>query len=276
MESISENLQARIEQLRTLYAERNMPEEWLYDILRDIHIWCVHSMRHGGPYALPDRQEKWFDVIFSGQLLRIGRLQYMKSQFGGMVVVFRKNDEIAVMAEDGLFFDEQGYWSEKGWQSVLRSADGSWEGSRIINGRAECGLTKLDAEEWKVVLRRFDPMVTIHIPEDGPMDAEACRQSLKRAAEWFSQTDPDWNGFCCQSWLLNPVFQDFLPETSNIIQFQKIGSLFPMSKESDALARVYPGKLRDFILSKQAEGFTFRSGGWFILGNDILKKINKQ
>ena len=265
MDTISAELQEKIRRLRSLYAERGLPEEWLYDILRDIHIWCAYSLRRGGDYAIPDCQEAWFDQIFSGNLLRIGRLQYIQSPFGGKIVVFRRNDELAVMAEDGLFFDEDGMRSETGWKSTLHCHGGLWTGNRICCGRAERKLTELDAGEWKIVLRYSDPMIAIHIPEDGSMDADACRASMKQAGQWFGEHDPDWKGFFCQSWLLNPVFRDFLPETSNIIQFQRNGILYPMISQSEILNRLHPGRLMDFVLEKQKNGFVFKNGGMFVL-----------
>ena len=275
MDSVSKELQEKIHQLRSLYAERNLPEEWLCDILRDIHIWSANSLRHGGAYAIPDQLKGWFELIFSGKLLRIGRLQYLKSPFGGKIVVFRKDDELAVMAEDGLCFNENGIRSETGWKSILQCHDHCWTGNPIRNGRAERELMKLNADEWKIALRYYDPMIAVHIPEDGPMNAGECRTSMQRAAQWFSQHDPDWKGFFCQSWLLDPVFQDFLPETSNIIQFQQTGTLYPTMCKSDVLNRLYPGRLRDFVLAKQKTGFEFKIGGMFILTEE-LDRLNQK
>ena len=255
--------------MRSLYAERNLPEEWLCDILKDIHIWSAYSLRHGGSYSIPNHQKGWFDSIFSGQILRIGRLQYIKSHFGGKIVVFRRNNDLAVMSEDGLYFDEQGMRAEIGWKSILQCRGNCWEGNPIRNGRAEQKLMKLNANEWKIVLRHDDPMIAIHIPEDGPMNAEDCRTSMKRAAEWFTLHDPDWKGFFCQSWLLNPIFQTFLSKTSNIIQFQQIGILYSMICQSDILNRLHAGRLRDFVLEKQKSGFEFKNGGMFILKEEI-------
>ena len=270
------NLQQKILQLRSIYAQRGIPEEWLYDILKDIHIWSINSLRHGGPYAVPDCNTAWFDQIFSGELLRIGRLQYCRTQFGGRIAVFRKGEDIAIMAEDALTFDRQGLRSENGWQSVLKCEDGFWQGNLICNGKAEPGLTGLNADEWQPVLRYGDPVIAIHIPEDGPLKIEDCRASLEAAVQWFGKNCQDWKGFSCQAWLLNPVFQDMLPENSNIVQFQRLGNLYPMITESDVLNRLYPGKLRDHVVSAQSKGQIFRSGGMFILKNELINKTGRE
>ena len=265
-------MQQKISQLRSIYAQRGIPEKWLYDVLKDIHIWSINSLRHGGPYAVPEGKAAWFDQIFSGELLRIGRLQYCRTQFGGRIAVFRKGEEIAIMAEDSLTFDHQGLRAESGWQSVLKCENGFIKGHLICNGKAEPEVTRLNADEWQLVLKYGDPIIAIHIPEDGPLKIEDCRASIEAAAKWFEHNCQDWKGFSCQAWLLNPLFQDVLSENSNIIQFQKLGKLYPMISESDVLNRLYPGKLRDHVISAQAKGQVFRSGGMFILKDQPVNK----
>lgn len=279
MNSTTTELQEKISQMQAIYKKRGLPEKWLYDILKDIHCWCVYSLRNGGTYSIPEQQKGWFDYIFSGELLRIGRLEYAKAQFGGRIVVFRRKNELAVLSEADLCFDEHGMRADNGWKSILQLQDNVWIGNPIRNGKAEQKLVRLNADEWEIVLRCNDPMITIHIPEDGPMDIKECQESLKQATEWFAAHDPDWKGFFCQSWLLHPLFQEILPETSNIMQFQNMGYLYPMGMKSDVLKRLYPGKLRDFVLAKQNDGVDFKCGGMFILKDAnntlILNKKNK-
>ena len=278
MNSTTVELQIKIEKLRSLYKERNLPDKWLYDILKDIHIWCIWSLRNGGTYSIPEQQKEWFDLIFSGELLRIGRLQYVKAQFGGRVVVFRRQNELAVLAEENLCFDETGMRADDGWKSILKFQDNCWIGNPIRNGKAVQELVKLNADEWKIVLRYNDPMISIHIPEDGPMDIQECQLSLKQATDWFTEHEPEWKGFFCQSWLLNPLLQEILSDTSNIKQFQQMGILYPMMLKSDVLTRLTPGRLLDFVLTKQKAGESFKNGGMFILkdeNNSLIPEIIK-
>ncbi len=266
MESVPVSLQQRIEKLRQFYQENHWPEEWLCDILREIHIWSCYSLRRGGPYAVPAKFEGWLDTVFSGRLIRIGRLEYdRESRFGGRIVVFRRGEEVLAMAEDGLVFGESGFRADSGWKSVLRQEGGTWTGNRITAGRAERVLTAIPADEWEIVLRYEDPMTGIHIPEDGELNPEACRKSLQKAAAFFAGNDPAWRGFFCQSWLLHPAYREILDDSSNIVQFQKLGMLYPMGAKVDPLDRLYPGKLRDFVLKQQAAGRELRDGGMFIL-----------
>ncbi len=66
-------------------------------------------------------------------------------------------------------------------------------------------------------------VLDVHIPEDGRLFPEACDESFAAAREFFARHFPAdgarW--FVCSSWLLDPQLAEILPETSNIVQFQR-------------------------------------------------------
>ncbi|MBO5648439.1 MAG: YhcH/YjgK/YiaL family protein [Clostridia bacterium] len=64
------------------------------------------------------------------------------------------------------------------------------------------------------IIRRGDPVISIHIPEGPPMDDEARMDSYRRAEAFFGQ-----NVFVCESWLLYPAHRSFLQQGSNIVRF---------------------------------------------------------
>jgi hypothetical protein len=68
-----------------------------------------------------------------------------------------------------------------------------------------------------------DLALSVHIPDFmGPMTPAACDASFAMAREFFPAHFPDehieWG--VCSSWLLDPHLKDYLPPTSNIVQFQ--------------------------------------------------------
>jgi len=97
-----------------------------------------------------------------------------------------------------------------------------------------------------------DYAVNVHIPAIGPMLREECVASLRRMETFMQKFHPeiDWKGFVCYSWLLDPVFRTLLPETSNIVAFQKLGYYFPCNVDAtdDTIWRVFGPKAA-------AEGF---------------------
>ena len=66
-------------------------------------------------------------------------------------------------------------------------------------------------------------VLSIHIPDFmGPMDHDACTESIQQSVEFFSVHFPHWpvEFGVCNSWLLDPQLKDVLKPTSNIIRFQ--------------------------------------------------------
>ncbi len=75
--------------------------------------------------------------------------------------------------------------------------------------------------------RKGDGCLGVHIPETGALDPRACDESVAAAAHFFREHFAE--GFpagrrrlaTCLSWLLDDQLAAFLPETSNIIAFQR-------------------------------------------------------
>lgn len=69
-----------------------------------------------------------------------------------------------------------------------------------------------------------DPTLSVHIPDfSGPMTPEACNKAFAQARSFFRTHFPGetYRTAVCNSWLLDAQLLDYLPETSNIVQFQR-------------------------------------------------------
>lgn len=69
-----------------------------------------------------------------------------------------------------------------------------------------------------------DPALAVHVPEFyGPLSGHACDASFRRAREFFTRAFPEerYDIAVCHSWLLDDQLAAYLPEASNIIQFQR-------------------------------------------------------
>jgi hypothetical protein len=62
-----------------------------------------------------------------------------------------------------------------------------------------------------------DGVVSVHIPEAGPLTPALCDTSFARARQIF----PGHDTASCRSWLLDPQLADVLPLDSNIVRFQR-------------------------------------------------------
>lgn len=69
-----------------------------------------------------------------------------------------------------------------------------------------------------------DPVISVHIPGHmGPMSPNACDDSFARARSFFRDHFPEEAPAIalCHSWLLDEQLGEYLPESSNIIHFQR-------------------------------------------------------
>lgn len=79
-----------------------------------------------------------------------------------------------------------------------------------------------------------EKVLNVHIPAGEKLDYCECQKSFESAKKFFSNEDVI---FICDSWLLSPELREILPETSNIIRFQKMYHIvevhydFPQAEE---------------------------------------------
>jgi hypothetical protein len=88
-------------------------------------------------------------------------------------------------------------------------ADVDWI-ERVWSGRiAELGRLQFEDDG--------DGVLSVHIPESGPLTPARCDASFARARQVF----PGHRTAVCRSWLLDPRLADVLPADSNIVRFQR-------------------------------------------------------
>lgn len=69
-----------------------------------------------------------------------------------------------------------------------------------------------------------DYTLSVHIPDfSGPMSPLACDESFERARTFFARHFPEerFRTAVCHSWLMDDQLGEYLPDSSNIIRFQK-------------------------------------------------------
>ena len=140
------------------------------------------------------------------------------------------------------------------WTAVWRRRQGAWGLGEIgwlsrhwRAGIVELGRLQFEAATWRGprcrigtdVLWPGRPIISVHIPEGGPLSAEACEDAFARAAVilpriWKIQADTP---VVCQSWLFDPWLREALPPTANLLRFQDLWSHRPGWSEDRSLLR---------------------------------------
>jgi hypothetical protein len=241
------------------YKAHNLPEDILYDSLRDVRLWVDLFKEQRGICGITNRILCWEQGILHGQTFQIGRLQFQKDfNFHEELYVFksRKTGEVKALSGESVRYNAEGLvdgiggvWDETGhWSSEYRHDGKTAFGNPISrDGYAHNELVVLDQSEWEQIFGKGGHAVNIHIPASGPMTLEACEASFKRAIEFFQKHFPEYtfNVFICESWLLDPQFGKLLKPSSNILKLQHSGYLFPFKGESECIFRVFGEKAEE-------------------------------
>lgn len=108
--------------------------------------------------------------------------------------------------------------------------EAAWESLHFTGRIFRLGRLQFEMGSWRVPvapqercpLAPGSALLDLHITDDGPLDFDACEESIARARAFFPRHFPDFRfeAMGCWSWLLDPQLEDYLPESSNIRRFQ--------------------------------------------------------
>jgi hypothetical protein len=174
--------------------------------------------------------------------------------------------------------------------------DGAWTASLAVEPDAICGhrlppigyaeraVTRLPRATWREVLAPGTAVLYLHIPQGAPLDTEACRTSLVDAGQFFAAhfSAPPFVAFACHSWLLDPQLANVLPETSNLVRFQRQMYLVPTQDDGrgafffsfdvvpeDLRQAPRDTTLRRALVDHVLGGGHWRGGGCFLFPEDL-------
>ncbi len=236
-----------VEAVRERHRARGIAEDVTRDTLSDLALWVREHKTHAGVWGL--RQKSWLVHHFTGDLFKLGRLQFLPGVFDHPFRAFRKKQDGAVrlLAEAGRRFRADGEFASADRGREAEAAD-NWTSSLKITPDTIRGYpadprgwvcrepVELPAAEWLPVLAPGDAVLTVHIPATGPMKHADCGASFKCAVRFFAEHFPErvYPAFTCNSWLLDPQLETVLPEQSNIVRFLREWYLHPVENATDA------------------------------------------
>ena len=91
-------------------------------------------------------------------------------------------------------------------------------------------------------MKKGDDCISVHIPRGTNLSDEVCENSYRMAKDFFKKYFEIGSGaFHCHSWLLHPWISEEMPDTSNLVKFQKKYSLYSISEnKEEPLNYVFP------------------------------------
>ena len=287
---------AVVPRIRAVHQSRGVPVEVTRATCQDIVIGARrYSAISDGRLGSERRLLGWHRLVASGDLYRLGRMQYVHRPFRGRLRVFRnrRTDYIIALSQGGIRYDDDGYIvgaggcadEASGWTSRLDETETTVTGSPVCpEGMAVKPQITLSLDEWSAALSPGDPVLEMHIPEGEPLSLEACGSSMRRALDFFPCYEPDkpFAGIASTSWIFNTQLEDMLSTASNLVRYQRELHLYPVPTNGRAgLYFIFyhddvdPGSaprdttLKRAVLDYLAAGTPLRSGGMFVLTEDL-------
>ncbi len=260
-----------VEDMKEYYRHEGIPQEVFLNTVRDMARYIRRCFEKNGVWGNSD--PNWTKLHIRGLLFGLGRLQFEKASFfGGSVLVEKETGREIMLPEEGAALDREGFFVRDGEEPFVVAKVEKEEGFIYSNlhfsgGRAVFENVRLDTKKWEYALSPGDPVLSVHIPADGRMDIELCRESFDRAESFFE--DYPFKAYVCYSWLLDVAFERLLHEGTNIRKFQKIFRLFPIPGEGKrALMEAFKGKVpedfskapRDTSLQRSLADFVLAGG----------------
>ncbi|MGD9495007.1 MAG: acyltransferase domain-containing protein [Armatimonadota bacterium] len=283
-----------IEGMQRIHAEHDIPEPVVADTMSQIALYLrMTAQKQGYPEVIP-HLAGWLMNHLTGNIYRLARLQFQFGRSHYRIRVFRDDasGQVVALSEPGVRFRPDGQVLRDGdepagsWEAVLVMEDAAVTGNPILpQGRALAETVTLPRERWRAVFGPGTAVLHLHIPGGEPMHYDQCGAAFERALEFFPRHFPDYqfHAFTCGSWILDTALQQIMPETSNLVRFQREVYLFPIGMPDDSLARAifdeWPIDLasaprdtsmrRAYLDAMASGGLPHGGGGCFLLPEDV-------
>ena len=189
--------------------------------------------------------------------LNIGRLRFEIMKNDELYVLENKTTkkqtvflQSARMNAEGLLADTPPVNENGSFDASFCEADDCYIGNAINKkGRCEREAVVLSKNDYTVKLRPDDDCLSVHIPSQGALTVEACKDSYERALTIFKKYYPelDVKALHCHSWMMSPELSGILKPESNLLAFQKPYMRFPVkTKGQDVLNFVFKLKFKTY------------------------------
>lgn len=156
-------------------------------------------------------------------ILRVGRLNFQFTEYKNICETYEDTNGNRIFAAlPNYTYNQKGFQEKEGFtpfyektETMLTAHLFKPDGSLSLNPQ------KLSLENLKLVLKPGDPVLTIHIPEDGPMLYDDVIKSLNEAERIFTEYFPPHKAIVCNTWFLDPALRrdGVIKNDSNMAKF---------------------------------------------------------
>lgn len=290
-----------VPRLQEMHKALGAPKRVTRDTLADFSTRMLAHREETGRWGMDSRM--WMQHHFLGNLFTLGRLQFQFHRFPWPFTIYihRGSGEVAALVQNGEILRADGHFANADGGAVV---EGLWKAERAtssgepgqpgeISGYGADGhkgvvvreRVVLDLSEWEEALAPGDAVLAIHIPASGPLQIEACVESLRQVEPFFAECFPafSFKAATCATWLLDPQFEERLGSDANIVRFSHLFFSLPVQNASDKqlYERVFNNQtepldalpadnsMRRAVIAHMLDGKRWRTGSGVILRSQL-------
>jgi energy-coupling factor transporter ATP-binding protein EcfA2 len=184
--------------------------------MADLGVWARRFLKRDRTHGISLEILKWSQRYLTGDLARIGSVQYEIVPFSGEVRAYREPSSraLSVVTLDGKAIDRDGNLTD---QTPTH-------------------------EGWELAVEPGSPMLELHFPENARITLTGVGNSLKEAFEFYARWKPEAKplGVFGTSWELDPQISSLLPRNRGLHAIQQGGRLYPCkSSEKNVIRRLF-------------------------------------
>lgn len=222
---------------------RQLPEDVIRATLGQFEACTFIYRKRFDHLGLNKRYFDWLQHYVDFEIINIERLRFEILTLSDPVYLLRRYQDGTCrllfgngeMNCHGLYADTPPVESAA-FRASVRETETCWEGTPVsAQGRCLPGTVCLSKEEYGLVARSGDTVLSVHIPDEGDFSRESCLRSYQRAREIFARCFPELTirAFHCHSWMMAPELGAILKPDSRILSFAEPYLRYPIPTQGD-------------------------------------------
>ncbi len=186
---------------------------------------------------------RWQSIFAKAGIFETEGMQFELFQLPDSAVYLKNTQtgEIVAVFTKGLFHasamqmvGSRGYEDEQGAFSVSFEEDAeNYYGHRSLTQKADRNKSVFPKNQWSIYAKPGDDCLSIHIPVGADISPATMDRAVSAARRIVKERFPEHDGAMIYgaSWILDPVLEDFLKESSNILQFAHCFVRYPRKSD---------------------------------------------
>ena len=220
------------------YRQRNMPEDVIRDNLRHFKDGISIVKARTGTPGIDQTYFNWLVKFIKGTIFHRYGFNFEARELPKNIYVLqnRTNGSLVPVLKDTLIHQSGNILgnagctdTENSFITVFNESETEYTAHPSNNGLIEANLKVFNKDQYKLILKPGDHVLSVHIPRGANISRQQVIQSFKSGFNDAIKYYPDFSfiAIYCHSWLLDPNLEKLMNPNANIPQFGKLFTRCP-------------------------------------------------